>query len=572
MRKGKSILGLKVVSQTDAVHLGKVTDLIFDHHSDELLALLLSDKNLFGLIDAQIVPWNQVVTIGPDAVMVQSAESRMRAGDDARVKDVLNRQTALSGTRIMTSDGRALGTLADTYIDETTGKVTGYEVSGGFFSDTISGKQFMPALGNMTVGNNNVVVVPAEAAVQLESQRNHNNTHTDNGALKKTVDTMTDRVSGAYGTAKEKFSESYANVSASTTEKQKAFVVGKTAGRDVLLPAAKIPVSPTGLGGAELNSELSAPVAPTVGPTDPMIWDLDADPATAAPKAAVPPATDPWDGKPVNDEILVRKGQVITAVHADQADAAGVLHQLLIAAGAGAATNIAANSSEGLANFGNSLQNQAQNAVVGSVAGRQVMARDGSVLVAAGEVISEAAYKQAVAEGNEGTLAASASLATVAHGAEVVKEQAVHLWDTIRHKAEELAGAAHARKPEVDTRDQQERIDNALGRPVSRRILDNSDAVILDEGDIVTNASIDRARAAGMLQILLDSVYVSDVPAQPESIPSQPTHAESSDATPRIQQLPPAATIDGALAMPAAPAVRDEVILGGAANTRDASN
>ena len=55
MRKGKSIIGLNIVSQNDATELGKVRDLIFDHDTDELLALLVSEKDLFGLIDAQIV-------------------------------------------------------------------------------------------------------------------------------------------------------------------------------------------------------------------------------------------------------------------------------------------------------------------------------------------------------------------------------------------------------------------------------------------------------------------------------------------------------------------------------------
>src|SRR4028118_812795 len=112
MRKGKSIIGLKVLSQGDGADLGNVKDLIFDHETDELLALLISDKELFGLIDAQVVPWDEVRTIGPDAIMATDTESKIRAGEYPRVKEIMERETALSGTKIYSTDGRDLGTLA----------------------------------------------------------------------------------------------------------------------------------------------------------------------------------------------------------------------------------------------------------------------------------------------------------------------------------------------------------------------------------------------------------------------------------------------------------------------------
>ena len=69
MRTGKSIYaGLKIVSQAGAEDLGTVKDLVFDDQTNTLLALLVSEKELFGLIQAQIVPWREVRSIGPDAV------------------------------------------------------------------------------------------------------------------------------------------------------------------------------------------------------------------------------------------------------------------------------------------------------------------------------------------------------------------------------------------------------------------------------------------------------------------------------------------------------------------------
>src|SRR5579884_285739 len=52
----------------------------------------------------------------------------------------------------------------------------------------------------------------------------------------------------------------------------------------------------------------------------------------------------------------------------------------------------------------------------------------------------------------------------------------------------------------------QRRIDQAIGRRVSRTILDPSDHVILQQGEMITYNAIQRANEAGVLDILLDSV------------------------------------------------------------------
>jgi uncharacterized protein YrrD len=76
MVKGKNLLGMSVVGQADGRNLGTVHDLFFDHDTDELLAFVLAEKDLFGLIDAQIVPWREVRSISGDVILVESAASK----------------------------------------------------------------------------------------------------------------------------------------------------------------------------------------------------------------------------------------------------------------------------------------------------------------------------------------------------------------------------------------------------------------------------------------------------------------------------------------------------------------
>ncbi|HIK14866.1 MAG TPA: hypothetical protein IGS53_06170 [Leptolyngbyaceae cyanobacterium M33_DOE_097] len=66
----------------------------------------------------------------------------------------------------------------------------------------------------------------------------------------------------------------------------------------------------------------------------------------------------------------------------------------------------------------------------------------------------------------------------------------------------ELVGVSHTLQEQWEER----RIKQALGRPVTRVILDTQDNVILDVGDLVTHQAIEKAAQADVLDILLSSV------------------------------------------------------------------
>jgi len=516
MRKGKSIIGLKVLSQSDGADLGNVRDLIFDHETDELLALLISDKDLFGLIDAQIVPWAQVLTVGPDAIVVPSSEAKIKAGENARVHSIMDRQTALSGTRVFTTEGQDLGTLADMYVDEQTGRVLGYEISTGFISDTMSGKRYLPAHGDLAIGED-VALVPPEAAVELEAQAQNNP-----GGLKATAASVSDKVTGAYDSAKDKVTDVYSNIATASVEKQKEFVIGKTAGRDVIIPADKAANASTGTGDAMATDATVSPTLanPAMAPSSELASTSEIGPKTIDVSSS---------GKPVDGEVLVRKGEVITSEHAERAVAADILGQLVIAAGGGVAgeavasgrekaSGLVASGSDAASTHGAGLQERAEEAAIGKPAGREVVAPDGSTIVAPGMIITQDVLELARHHGKEREVIAAAGVGAASEGMGAVKDQAAGVWDTIKQKASELTGAAQDKKAQYDEQAEQNRINNALGRPVTRVILDQQDNVILNTGDLITHAAIEHARGAGVLEILLDSVYTADPEITPEML------------------------------------------------------
>lgn len=487
MRKGKSLIGMRVISEADGADLGTVKDLVFDHDANNALALLMSEKDLFGLIEAQVIPWAEITHFGPDAITVNASSSRVKAGEVSEVKSVMHRNTALSGTRVYTTDGRHLGTLADTFLNDETGHIEGYELSGGFVSDTVSGKKYLPADYDLVVGRD-VALVPPSAATELDAQA------AEPAGLQATLNDAGQGMSGVFETAKSKVVETYENIATASVEKQKAFVVGRTAGYDVVIPAEQMD-EPVHAGAPLADSELQTPGT-----------HAETDISTS--------------GEVVNGEVLVRQGEVISAFHADRAEMTGVLGALVASALSGAASETVAVGQERLSSAIASGGRQAENAAIGKPAAHEVIAPDGSVIVAEGQIVTREIMEQAKLFEREKDVMTAAGLGAASQTAQGVSTSVAHsagsFWDAAKEKISELTGAAHDKKVEYEAHSEKNKINHALGRPVTRVILDTNDAVILNTGDIITHAAVDRARAAGVLDLLLDSVSSAEPEIAPE--------------------------------------------------------
>jgi uncharacterized protein YrrD len=167
MRKGKDIIGKPVVCYDSGEKNEKVVDLIFDQDDNRLLGFLLDEGGWFS--NAKVLPLTSVQAIGVDAVIIPSSDAIVPSSECDEIHSILNRNNILNGTRIMTTDGRDLGTLVDFFFDEKTGVVEGYEASGGLFADAYSGRSFVPAPQTLKIGED-IAFVPAETAQLMEEQ------------------------------------------------------------------------------------------------------------------------------------------------------------------------------------------------------------------------------------------------------------------------------------------------------------------------------------------------------------------------------------------------------------------
>jgi uncharacterized protein YrrD len=393
MQKGTDTISLPVIAFDTGERFEKIRDVIFGQHENRVLGFLVDEGGWFN--EAKVVPFQNVQAIGPDGVIVPSKESVVIANTEPAIKGVLEHKNVLKGTKIMTTDGRDLGTMADVYFDEQTGAVEGYEASGGLFGDAATGRSFVPAPQTLKIGQD-VAFVPPETADMMEEQ--------------------VGGIQGALQAAGDKVQET----AQKTTEKlqEKAETAGQKLQEASQKASEKLDVATTAVGEKASGAIAAAAVDQAKGR-----------------RARRAVRTD-------QGLIIVPEGQIVTDVVIERVRSHDKEQELLDAVG-----------------------------------------------VEHGEA--------ARASASGAMSAASAQLGATAQQA---KQGVSDLLDRAKAKMGEIQ--------ERTTKESQESaIKRALGRPVTRVILDRQDNVILNVGELITNQAVERSRQEGVLDILLDSVY-----------------------------------------------------------------
>lgn len=114
MRRFSEVLGQGVVSAATAQRVGTVGSLVIDPAGGRISALRVKGP------DADLVDWAELRGIGPDAVVVSSADAMRlaRPGPEERARDGA---MDVLGKRVLTDSGTELGTVADVEFDPETG-------------------------------------------------------------------------------------------------------------------------------------------------------------------------------------------------------------------------------------------------------------------------------------------------------------------------------------------------------------------------------------------------------------------------------------------------------------------
>jgi hypothetical protein len=157
-------------------------------------------------------------------------------------------------------------------------------------------------------------------------------------------------------------------------------------------------------------------------------------------------------------------------------------------------------------------------ALIGKRTGSDVETDNGAVIVPRGRRVRPEDVEAARAAGKLPALTSSVALGAAQDAGASAKDAVANagdsvgnLWDQFTAKIGEMTDATGRRVDEEQTKRRLSDIADAIGRPVTKVILDRDDNVILNLGDIITHQSIQRAHDAGGLDSLLSSVYKGTV-------------------------------------------------------------
>jgi len=140
---------------------------------------------------------------------------------------------------------------------------------------------------------------------------------------------------------------------------------------------------------------------------------------------------------------------------------------------------------------------------IGKRANHDVYANNQQLIAAQGQFIHEADVAAAKEHDKEAALVDAVNLSsreTFSHGAKQamssVSDSASGAWDKVKSSASGLTQQASDKL-------EAERIKHILGKPANRVVLDTSDNVILNLGDIITHEAVEKARQGEVLNVLL---------------------------------------------------------------------
>ncbi len=467
MRKGNNTINKPICAyDTGTVMPYTVQDLIIDRPSNKLLGFLVDEGNWLG--NTLVLSWDSIKSIGEDIVVASSSESIVPAEKFTAIHNVLERDITLNGSRIMTTGGKDLGTISDLYFHPETGIIEGYEVMGGIFANSYSGLSFVPASQILKIGEDVAFVSPRTVDMMVE-QFDRVEVNADRVTL--TINNTSQLTQNNSQTTKQivpkKLNEtkSFVKITPLNTGEKKAFVLGKVVQKNVIA---------------------------------------------------------------ISGEIVIRSGQIINPSHVKLAERQGVLDKLYKAAGGilqqviPEKLNTLNKVEQKLSNIqchkNSSLPGCDIEKTRGYRVNHTIRGKEGLIIAAVGQIVTESviqrAYKyegeqallEAVDFSNGGSVSTQLKPATgligeqLREGVELVTAGAKYLWHKMKEKV--------SNNYEIETQvNQQEQIRDALGRPVTRVIMDQENNVILNIGDLINHKAIKEARQAGVLDTLLASAY-----------------------------------------------------------------
>ena len=127
MKKSIEIIGLPVISITEARELGMSKTLLIDAKNGSIAAITIEDEDWYRGV--KLLPYSSVIAIGEDAVTVTNSENILTLEDAGDYEAMMDANIKIIGTKAITKSGTIQGKVVEIYVGEN-GKIEKCEIEG----------------------------------------------------------------------------------------------------------------------------------------------------------------------------------------------------------------------------------------------------------------------------------------------------------------------------------------------------------------------------------------------------------------------------------------------------------
>jgi uncharacterized protein YrrD len=131
---GADLIGRPVVDGSTGCDVAEIKDVVFDSARGEITGFTLRKRGFLGRRLKDVLPIGSVVSVGTDAVMIESDDALIRPQDAP--DDLVSDGSNVLDDQVITESGRKLGAVKDVIIvGGPSPRVVGFEVAGGSVGD-----------------------------------------------------------------------------------------------------------------------------------------------------------------------------------------------------------------------------------------------------------------------------------------------------------------------------------------------------------------------------------------------------------------------------------------------------